>query len=78
MKNYTTPIFKPILLGIGNGTDSGCAIRSTSARYVCPVYDIDINKTIFSAEGGCNLKSQEDQENVCYGVPLVDYNVYNS
>ncbi len=66
--------FQAIPMVVGGGT--GCFYETTSAAYVCAVYDEDWNMTIFSEDNGdCEIKSDG---NFCYSVPIADSNVYNS
>ena len=47
--SYTKPAitFQAIPLVVGGGT--GCSLSATSAEYICPVYDEDLEVTVFAS-----------------------------
>ena len=66
--------FQAIPMVVGGGT--GCFYETTSAAYICAVYDEDLGMWIFSdTSDGCQLLSEG---NICYTVPMADTNIYNS
>lgn len=66
--------FHAIPLVVGGGT--GCSLSATSAEYICPVYDEDLEVTVF-ASSACEY-TPADGSNICYTVPTADANIYNS
>lgn len=74
---YMKPAFQFHQIPLVTGGGTGCAYLSTQAEYVCPVYDEDWGMTIFGDGAGSECEIVSDG-NVCYSVPVADYNVYNS
>ena len=74
--SYTKPAitFQAIPLVVGGGT--GYSLSATSAEYICPVYDEDLEVTVF-ASSDCEY-TPADGTNICYTVPTADANIYNS
>ena len=72
---YMKPAFQFHQIPLVAGAGTGCAYTATSAEYVCAVYDEDLECTIFSERPPCDRTSGG---NVCYTVPMADYNIYNS
>ena len=73
--SYSKPgfAFHAIPLVVGGGT--GCFYELTSQQFVCPVYDEDLEGTIFSNDS-CDYQALDG--NLCYSVPMADHNIYNS
>ena len=73
---YNKPSFTFYAIPLTGNTATGCAYLSSHDMFVCPVLDDDLGGYIFSSRPTCNLLT--GGENVCYNVPIADYNVYNS
>jgi len=75
--DYTKPLFNicPIPLAIG-GTN--CAYKTQSQEYICAaVYDKETKDTIFLEEmDACIVKAQDNE--ICYGPPIANENVFTS
>lgn len=73
---YMKPAFQFHQIPLVTGAGTGCYYRATHDDYVCPVLDEDLGVTIFSSRPTCQRTTGGG--NVCYNVPVADYNVYNS
>ena len=73
---YNKPSFTFYAIPLTGNTATGCAYLSTQNMFVCPVLDDDLGGYIFSSTSTCDYLT--DGGNVCYNVPIADYNVYNS
>ncbi|MBR2732410.1 MAG: hypothetical protein IKD72_10565 [Clostridia bacterium] len=73
---YMKPAFQFHQIPLVTGGGTGCAYRATHEEYVCPVTDPDLGVTIFASRPTCQYTTGGG--NVCYNVPVADYNVYNS
>ena len=77
--NYSKPMLSicPIPLEEGNVVN-GCAQKSTSGEYVCPVKNYFDEYVFLKSISGCTEKSQSDDPTVCYYVPDGSITVFGS
>ena len=73
---YMKPAFQFYQIPLVTGGGTGCAYQATTGDYSCPVLDEDLGQTIFSSKPPCQRTT--GGENICYNVPIADYNVYKS
>ena len=59
----------------GEYSGNGVSRALTMEQFVCPVYDEDLEGTIFSNDS-CEYQALDG--NLCYSVPMADHNIYNS
>ena len=74
-KKYTKPTINFEDMSVRSGVSASCAMQITFAEWQCPVLIPEWGETVFQ-EDNCDWSN--DSGYVCYHVPTISTNVFNS
>lgn len=78
-KQYIKPAISFDSFALSESIAAGCMlIGTTSAQFVCPVYDEESGWTIFSDSTNCSHTPANPNDTICYHVPFANSNVFLS
>lgn len=78
MRNYIKPLITFESVAVSPRIATSCSLIATNnAAYLCPVIDEEVGWRIFADYLNCD-EVVENNDQVCYDIPLVGSNVFQS
>ena len=78
-KAYTKPLVVFDCFELADNVAAGCTFISTNqSPYECPIYDPEMDITLFSDIITCGTTPPGGNDSICYNVPMADWSVYIS
>ena len=80
-KTYSKPLIVFDSFELSQNIAAGCELLYTNqAQYACPVVVAELGSgyTFFASQPSCYATPPGGNDSICYDVPIVDNNVFNS